>query len=375
MNIIARGGGVLLANDSREGQLAGTVSVIRPPQAEGIPSPTRIPVPDGFAFTAAPFLTVHRHDDDVLLVIGLCHVLVGPSAPPEMTVIVRGIWSGERMAGNPAGAITALRSVEDHPRLEHAIATALRSTGSYDPGGHEAQAILLAKGVAEHGRNSVEDLRQLRYAAERHLADSIADPAHDSVSLPALIEIGIAAGRSRDIAQRVARAGLWVYRFNDPVYHAHRRHMDPTLAPRDEGDIPLPSWFRILDAGVRQCQMMASYLADELEQLHRLIQATASISAARDARAQEHFNFVATIGAVVLGLPALVLAVYGARPPDHWPWLWVAPVALCGGLAWLVAGLLPGDERTKDRNRFQSLLAATVTLVLVCFAAGIPKMW
>ena len=120
---------------------------------------------------------------------------------------------------------------------------------------------------------------------------------------------------------------------------------------------------------------MASYLADELEQSHRLVQATASISAARDAGAQEHFNFVATIGAVVLGLPALVLAVYGARPSDHWHWLWVAPVAACGGLAWLVARLLSGDERTKERNRVQAVLAATVTLVLVCFAAGIPKMW
>ena len=233
----------------------------------------------------------------------------------------------------------------------------------------------IAKSVAEHGRDSVEAIRQFRYTAERHLASSITDDSYDGLSLPALIELGIAAGRSRDIALRAARSGLWVYRFNDAVYHAHRRMMDPTLAPREEGEVDLPSWFRTLDAGVRQCQMMASYLTDELDQLHRLVQATASISAARDVRAQEHFNFVATIGAVVLGLPALVLAVYGSRANSHWPWAWVLPVAVCGGLAWAVAGQLPGDEETKKRHQRQALMAATVSLMLVCLAAGVPRLW
>lgn len=340
-----------------------------------MPSPNEVMLPIGAAFAAAPFFTIQRHESHVLLLNGRCHVLVREAGKPEVTVVVHELWSGELPEDRPLHAMSQLRSDADHEHVERAVAEVMRSLGHDPTASNDAQAVSLAKGVAEHGRNSVAELRQLRYEAERHLANSIADDSYDAVSLPALIELGIAAGRASDVAQRAARSGLWVHRFNDAVYHAHRRRMDPTLAARGDNDeVELPSWFRTLDAGVRQCQMMEKYLTDELEQLHRLVQATASISAARDVRAQEQFNFVATVGAVVLGLPALVLSVYGSRAGSDWPWAWVLPVVLCGVLACVVAWKIPGDLGTRRRRRAQAVVAAGVTFLLVCVAAGVPRL-
>lgn len=346
------------------------ITVLPPRQAATATAPDHVD-PGSARFAAAPLLSVHRLDDEVLVLNGRCHVTVPETGPTEITVLVHELWVGQVVAA-PAEPLTSLVSTDDHPALTAAVRAALSGVPAADPGSPEARAVLVAKCVAEHGRNTVESLRGLRYEAERHLANSISDAAYDPLALPALIELGIAAGRARDLARKAAREGMWVYHFDAAAYHAQRRRLDPSLPPRG-GDDDLPPWFATYDAGVRQCRMMADDLTEELEQLHRLVHASSSISAARDVRAQEQFNFVATIGAVVLGLPALVLAVYGARSDSELPWAWVLPVFLCGALACAVAWFLPSDATIRPVRRKQALFAALVTFLLVCVTAAVPR--
>jgi hypothetical protein len=355
--------------DPREPSEHGSVVTIVEPSTTA-PGPDHVD-PGRSTFAAAPLLSVHREGEKLLLLVGHCQVVVPPAGPPQVTVVVQELWRAEG-ASDPGTPPTSLHTVKSDPALAAAVDAVVSSVPALDPGTPEARAVLVAKSIAEHARNTVEQLRGLRYEAERHLANSIGDIAYDPLALPVLLELGIAAGRARDLARKAAREGLWVYHFSSAAYHAQRRGMDPTLPVREGGD-DLPAWFATYDAGVRQCRMMADDLTEEVDQLHRLVQASSSISAARDVRAQEQFNFVATIGAVVLGLPALVLAVYGARSDSELPWAWVLPVFLCGTLACVVAWFLPGEAAVRPLRRRQAMAAAVVTFLLVCVTAAVPR--
>ncbi|HEX6686955.1 MAG TPA: hypothetical protein VF062_29590 [Candidatus Limnocylindrales bacterium] len=116
--------------------------------------------------------------------------------------------------------------------------------------------------------------------------------------------------------------------------------------------------------------------------LHQLLDATASVSLARDAQAQaqETFTLVATVGAVLIGMPALVIALYGATAVlliKTSNAVILLPIAVAGLLAGIVAAFLPGRRRAGKLARFTvTLAAAIVTIILLAIAGSLvnPKL-
>lgn len=184
----------------------------------------------------------------------------------------------------------------------------------------------------------------------------------------------MAVSRARDAATEDRRGGLSSWRSHAAAYHAQRRLQDPTL-PRRPGarKARRRSWFPILDAGVRQCEAMDRLLAEESTLLHQLLDAAASVSVARDAQAQETFTLVATVGGVLIGIPALIIALYGATsvlPINTSNIIVLVPVAVSGLLAAFLAAFLPGRERIGKAGRFSMTVIATVATVVLLAAAG-----
>jgi hypothetical protein len=134
------------------------------------------------------------------------------------------------------------------------------------------------------------------------------------------------------------------------------------------------SWFPILDAGVRQCEAMDRLLTDESALLRQLLDAASSVSLARDARAQETFTMVATVGGVLIGMPALIIALYSATavlPLNRSNVVVLAPVAASGVIAALLAAFLPGRERVGKTGRFFATLIAVAATIILLLAAGL----
>lgn len=326
----------------------------------------------------APLLTVREVDSTRLILVGRVEVELVRDAEPSVHVVVEQAW---RVDHDPRGSMLTACSPTTHGAdedvLMNAALDALRFGAAHrDPRDPEARLVVLAKGIAEMSRDAVEHLRLFRYSAEHGFGLRLQEAG--SMNLPPLIELGIAASRARDRARAGVREGLDLWKLRNDVYHAHRRRLDPTLperVPPVPDEVLQTSWYATFDAGVRQCTAMAAELEVEIAGLQRLLAAASTYSSALDVKAQEHFNFVAAIGAVVLGLPALVLAAYGAAAPDfaHRGWIW--PLVGCVGFTLLFAGLLPGSRTWRDRwirmawALGASLCAASATWGAVHFRA------
>ena len=108
------------------------------------------------------------------------------------------------------------------------------------------------------------------------LATSVAKALAD------VLEVAGICGRAVDQARVASRAGMWAYRTDVAAYHAHRRVLDPTLPARpDDAEGRGRPWFRVLDAGVRQCLAMQEHAAEEVRLLYTLLNSTAMLDAAR----------------------------------------------------------------------------------------------
>ena len=210
---------------------------------------------------------------------------------------------------------------------------------------------MIAKAIAESSRNEAYTVRELRYELERTIGASLRRLRTQELEsvLADVVELTVAVSRAREGATEDRRGGLNSWRSAPAAYHAQRRLQDPTL-PRRPGARKARrlSWFPILDAGVRQCEAMDRLLAEESTLLHQLLDAAASVSVARDAQAQETFTLVATGGGVLIGIPALIIALYGATsvlPINTSNLVVLLPVAAAGLLAALLAAFLPGRQR------------------------------
>lgn len=365
---------ILTGHDRARYGIESRIVVVAPSQARDSASPNRARVSDGDVFLSAPLFSVQDNGSYALILVGRCHIVVPAEQPPHVTVIVEALWKATDPAPRASGADAAARgwhSAVDHPHLEAAVAAALGRPGHLDPQEPMWRAVTIAKAVSEHTRQAVAELRAIRYAAERQFGERLRGRADDQDHLGDLVELSIAASRARDISREAEREGLWLWRTDKDAYHAHRRQLDPTLPMRESSsrDLSQP-WLPTLDAGVRQCREAVNQLEEEIDQFHRLLEAASTISVARDARAQEQFNFVATVGAVTLGLPALALGVYGAgAEPDfqHWPWL--LPFGVSGVFSIGIAMWLSGAKRL--RGGALTLVAVTLTLLTAQIAVWV----
>lgn len=352
------------------------------PDAAGVAeSAGRVAVAPETAFRAVPLLEIAHAGDHRLVVVGQTQVWTASGSAPLVTVVVRALWTATEAPGADgvrgyAPPLIGWTSVPDDPALEQAIARLVAVAPADASGDDEARATAMAKWFAEGSRNAVAELRTARHGLERLLANEIRHGSTKQleVSLADILELSIAASHARDEAREAVREGLWTWRSDGPAYHAQRRLLDPTLPPRPGSERGSErAWFGTLDAAVRQCQAMEQQLGHETDVLHSLLNATSTIAVTRDARAQELFNLVASVGGILLGVPALVLSLYGATtilPLRFTNYVVLVPLLVGGLLAALIAAYLPGKERTGKLRRFVATLVAVLVTVLILMLAG-----
>jgi hypothetical protein len=173
-----------------------------------------------------------------------------------------------------------------------------------------------AKALAELSRNAVASIREIRYDLEHRLArfSSNVHPTNSNTPIVAsLLELNIICGRAADEAREAVREGLWLHLSDSEAYHSYRRLLDPSIInDAAVATSTTRSWMRLHDAGVRQCLEMRKQLDAESGSARDLMAAAASVSNSREADSQAAFNTLAAVASLGLGIPALVLALYGA---------------------------------------------------------------
>jgi hypothetical protein len=352
------------------------VGVVPPAGAAAVPTPGDLELPAGAVFRAVPLLAVLQAGNDRLVAVGQSQILIARGVGPVITVVVRALWVAST-EGYGGGVVTNWRAIDDHERLAGLVEDTVRRARHETPDDLEWQATAMAKALAEASHNAIAELRSFRYGLERLLGENLrGGPARDLEPILAdIIELSTVCGRTCDEAREAAREGMWTWRTDPDAYHAHRGMLDVSLPPRPgnrEGR--RRPWFRVLDAGVRQCLQMERLAAEEAPFLHSLLNSASTIAVTRDARAQETFNLIATVGGVMLGVPGLILAMYGASdvlPLTRTNAVVLVPLAVAALLASLPAVFLPGRGRQGRAKRFVAVLAAVFTTVLLLAVAGV----
>jgi hypothetical protein len=307
------------------------------------------------------------------LATGSVRVVVSGELAVAFEVFVQGIWARQ----NQTSLFTPLdaTATEADPwstassALELELARPLQATGSGETE-LEYLAAELAKGLAEESRNAAADLREIRYALELELAEtSTRASTHGSQAsvVSALLQLGIICGRAADSAREAVREGLWVHLTDPAAYHAHRVLLNPAivthLAPATVLTRP---WMRLHDAAIRQCTELGTQLNAESVAVHALLAAAASVSSSREADAQTSFNTLAAVASLGLGIPALVLALYGADrllPLDTLP-RQVAFLPVAAGLVFATVLAMRRSPRGEHRRVWIVGAAAALTALL-----------
>lgn len=197
------------------------------------------------------------------------------------------------------------------------------------------KADVIAKAVTEGSRNAVAQLRGLRYEMERQVADLLAQRRNTALRLvmAQLLELSIAFSRARDHARVALR------------------------------EVKIPGV-------VRHCEVMDAELGDELTRLQSLLSSVSTFAVAQEGEAQQRFNMLAAAAAAGLGLPALILSLYGADDylPFTWDKAWRALAPIAGALT-LAAGIIlhrmPGRSTAKHYLVALGLIAGLIGVLLV----------
>jgi hypothetical protein len=366
------------------------LEVLQPGAVAAADPAAGVPVPRRTAFRAAPLLAILDTGAGRLIVVGQCQVTAAAQRAPVVRVLAQALWLASREDDAPRGrrsragggaarfrpADHGWRMVPGYDGLRELLIPWLRDNPHPVPADREGRATVIAKAITESSRNETYTVRELRYELERTIGASLRRLKTQELEsvLADVVELTVAVSRARDAATEARRGGLSSWRSDPAAYHAQRRLQDPTL-PRRPGarKARRRSWFPILDAGVRQCEAMDRLLAEESTLLHQLLDAAASVSVARDAQAQETFTLVATVGGVLIGIPALIIALYGATsvlPINTSNLIVLVPVAVSGLLAAVLAAFLPGRERIGKAGRFTMTLIATVATIALLAIAG-----
>ncbi|HVK22614.1 MAG TPA: hypothetical protein VM677_14740 [Actinokineospora sp.] len=306
-------------------------------------------------FRVVPLLRVLGEPGSRRITVGQVVVSVAADSEPEVTVLVHAAWVEDNGWNRAADPLTLVDDVH---------AGSFTNPAHTVPDGPAAMATVIAKAVAESSRNAVARVRGLRYELEIRLSEHLDMRREESVRsvLRDLIELSLAVDGARDQAREAAREVMWVWLNDDTAYRA-ARDAEPSDAP----------WMPTLRAGLRQCEAMDAQLKEESEQLSRLLNSMSTIAVAHEAESIQRFNLFATAAAAGIGLPALILAFYGAQPYlplDSFSRTWRAllPVVLTSILAVsLVLFRLPGKPKTLH------ILAAVVVVMILCgvlFLAG-----
>ncbi|GGS58299.1 hypothetical protein [Actinokineospora fastidiosa] len=314
------------------------------------------------AVLAVPFVRVIGKRGGRRLVVGMVRLTVAADDSAAVTLLLHNSWSE---TGGWHQDVVSADQVDDEllaslARPEHVL------TG--DP---RARAVAAAKALAEASRNEVLRLREVRYELERQVADLLAQRRSFALRpvLAQVIELSIALGRARDVACEAHRDGLWIWLWDPETYHHNRK--------TDNGAPDPKPWGGTYRAALAHCSAMDAQLAEEVERLTSLLNSMSTFAVAQDGEAQQRFNMIAAAAAAGLGLPALILSLYGADAflpltnLDH-AWRALLPIAvttLCA--VTVVLRRMPGRARPRH-YLFAVLLVLSLSAVLLVAGALAP---
>ncbi|WP_197288267.1 hypothetical protein [Nocardia sp. NRRL S-836] len=262
----------------------------------------------------APFVRLIGAPGERRIVVGAAHV-----QPDRIALVVQGAWyetgGWHQETWRPEDLAPALC----HPA--HPVTDG---------------ATTIAKAVAEGSRNTVAELRDLRYEVERQVADLLAQRRSAALRsvLAQLVELSMAFSRARDHAREAVRE--------------HRGSA----------------------AALRHCQAVDAELGEEVTRLQSLLGSVSTFAVAQEGEVQQRFNTLAAGAAAGLGLPALVLSLYGAD--DYLPFTWdrawraLAPIAVALALAGVViVRRMPGRATAGQYLAAFGLIAGLLAMLLV----------
>ena len=314
---------------------------------------------------------------------GSLRVVVSAAQEVAFEVFLQGLWARPEDAWCFAPlSVTEADDAEKLTAATTALASQLSHTLSVPADGDDVDleylAATLAKGLAEKSRNAVAELRETRYNLELELAETstrATTQGSQASVVSALLQLGIICGRAADSNREAVREGLWVHLTDPAAYHSHRVLQDPAIITHFAPATALTrSWMRLHDAAIRQCTELGRQLDAESVAVHALLSAAASVSSSREADAQTSFNTLAAVASLGLGIPALVLALYGADrllPLDTLPrQLAFLPVA--AGLVFATVLAMRRSPRGEHRRVWIVGAAVTLTALLgLLVVAGI----
>lgn len=315
-------------------------------------------------------------DGSAWICVGGVRIVIDEVGDVYYEVAIVSLW---RVRDGIISGPSDLRAVVS--RFESAVAdTLIRCAEQVLPenGQDRAPAHLVAvhaKAVCEISRNAVSFIREIRYGLEAKLAeestDETADEQHTKIVSSVLI-LNIVCCRAADAAREAVREGLWAYINDDQAYHAYRKRRDPTLlVTQPAATIETRSWMRLHDAGIRHCEQIQEQMAEESVTLVGLLEAASSISSSREADAQTRLNTLIALLSLGIGVPALVLALYGAQLILPLDTVRQRLAFLPVGLSLLVAAILAIVFAPKGQTRRIWISAAVAVLgVLLCLVVG-----
>lgn len=347
------------------------VRVVPPKDAVDVPSASDFTCPRGSSFRAVPLLASFDGHDGRLVAVGRIHILARPKRPIEVDAVVVSLWRLISVADGEQ----EWESITDHRDLTAGLSSQILAQFEEPGPDPESAATRLARLLAEASRNHVGSLREFRYRLERSLGDTLRSRHGLDLqrTLANIIEVSAMCSRAGDEAREAVREGLWTWQSDSSAYWAHRRVTDPDIVvDRRHRRGHRRSWFADLDNGVRHCRQMEDLVTQETALLHSLLNAASTIAVTRDARAQEKFNLLASVGAVLFGLPALILALYGAAdvlPVSRANWMILLPIGISGLFASIVAAALTSGTRQRV-VRFCTTFIATLAIVVVLAYSG-----
>ena len=306
------------------------------------------------AFLAGPFLRVVGEPGSRRLLTGRVRVAVTADRPVAVSVVLQCAWA-------EAGGWHQERDPASEPDAD--LLAALAEPAHQITGDDGVRALTIGKAFAEQSRNAVLQLRALRYDAERQLADLLAQRSSRMIRplLAEIVELSMAVGRARDQAHEAFRDGMWIWLWDADTYRRNRG---------EETHAPEAPWEALHRAALRHCEAMDAQLAEETARLHSLLSSMSTLAVAQDGEAQQRFNLAAGVVAAGLGVPALILSLYGADsflPLDSFDHAWRALLPI--GLTTLVtAGVVLNRASARPRHHAMAALLVAALVGALLFA-------
>lgn len=308
----------------------------------------------GEAVLAAPLVRLIGPPGERRVLVGRVRVSVDADGACAVTLLVRVTWS-ERGGWH--------QEAEPRVAVDRALLRALAEPRHRIGGDPASVAVVTAKAFAEAARNEVDRLRDLRYEVERQVADLLAQRRSAALRplLAQVVELSSALSRARDHARDTVRDGLSIHLWDPDTYHRNRG--EATTAE------PKP-WAATHRNALRHCEAVDVLLSEEVDRLQTLLVGMSTFAVAQDGEAQQRFNTLAASAAAGLGVPALILALYGAD--DFLPftadraWRALAPIAVTALAAVTVAlWRMPGRVSVRQYLAAVGLVVALVAILLV----------